>query len=169
MPEGEARLAIRPARPQDGARIIELEQELADFERLEGPSREEADRLVRWIFVEHRFDALVAELNGKVVGMAIYFFFPTSFRARSALYLEDIVVGNEFRSRGVGEALLGSLARIAREQSCIRMEWAVLDWNERALDFYRRLGARPQRSWLRYALGEAELRALAESSAPASG
>ena len=154
---------IRPARPEDGPRIVELEQELADFERLQGPSAEEGERLLRWIFREHRFEALVAERDGAVLGMAIYFFFPTSFRARPALYLEDIVVGRDERSLGIGEALIGALARVARENDCIRMEWAVLDWNERALDFYRRLGAKPQRSWLRYSFGEAELRALAHA------
>ncbi len=165
MPPADDRLEIRPARREDARRIVELELELADFEKLQGPSPEEGDRLVRWIFDENRFSALVAEENGAVVGMAIYFLFPTSFRARCALYLEDIVVGGEFRSRGVGEALLGALARIARQHDCIRMEWAVLDWNERAIDFYRRLGGRPQRSWLRYSFGEAELRTLAERSA----
>ena len=159
---GEAsRVRIRPALPPDGPRILELERQLADFERLRGPSAEEGERLLDWIFREKRFQALVAETEGSVVGMALYFLFPTSFRARPALYLEDIVVDRGSRSLGIGEAILSELARVARDNDCVRMEWAVLDWNERALDFYRRLGARPQSEWLRYGLGEAELRALA--------
>ena len=166
MPEELDGVRVRPARPEDGARILELERELADFERLTGPTEKEGERLLEWIFREKRFHALVAEREGAILGMALYFFFPTSFRARPALYLEDIVVGAEARSQGVGEALMAALARLARAGDCVRMEWAVLDWNERALDFYRRLGARPQRAWLRYALGEAELRALAGERPP---
>jgi GNAT superfamily N-acetyltransferase len=161
MPEDSARVKIRPAGPQDGPRIVELERALADFERLRGPSDEEGERLLDWIFRENRFRALVAESDGKILGMALYFLFPTSFRARPALYLEDIVVDRDARSRGIGEALFAELARVARDNGCVRMEWAVLDWNERALDFYRRLGARPQREWLRYALGESEFDRLA--------
>lgn len=156
-------MKIRPAKPEDGPRIVELERELADFERLRGPSDEEGQRLIDWIFRENKFRSLVAEADGKIVGMALYFLFPTSFRARQALYLEDIVVGHDSRSRGIGEALIAELARIARDSDCVRMEWAVLDWNERALAFYRRLGARPQSEWLRYGLGETEIRALASN------
>jgi len=159
-------VTIRPARPQDGPRILELERQLADFEKLTGPTEREGQRLLDWIFREGRFHALVADRGGDILGVALYFFFPTSFRARPALYLEDIVVDREARSLGIGEALMAELARAARAENCIRMEWAVLDWNERALDFYRRLGARPQRAWLRYALGEAELRALAGEPPP---
>lgn len=164
MIEEPSRVKVRPAKPKDGPRIVELERELADFERLQGPSAEEGERLLDWIFREKKFHALVAEVDGTTLGMALYFFFPTSFRARPALYLEDIVVDRNARSRGIGEALVAELARVASDNDCVRMEWAVLDWNERALDFYRRLGARPQREWLRYALGESELRALARES-----
>ncbi|MGH9443428.1 MAG: GNAT family N-acetyltransferase [Thermoanaerobaculia bacterium] len=161
MTDDDSRIEIRAARPEDGPRILELERELADFERLRGPSPEEGRRLVDWIFRDGKFRALVAEANGTIAGMAIYFLFPTSFRARPALYLEDIVVDSRSRSRGIGEALFAELARVARDNDCVRIEWAVLDWNERALDFYRRLGAKPQKEWLRYALGESDLRALA--------
>jgi GNAT superfamily N-acetyltransferase len=156
---------VREARRSDGPAILALERELAAFERLEGPSESEGDRLLSWIFDEERFHALVAEREGAVVGIAIYFFFPTSFRARPGLYLEDIVVADAARGNGVGLALMAELARIAESRGCGRMEWAVLDWNERALDFYRRLGARQHREWLRYSLEAPEIRALA-SDAP---
>ncbi len=154
-------VSVRPARPDDGPAILALERELADFERLEGPSESEGKRLLAWIFDEERFHALVAEHAGEVVGIALYFFFPTSFRARPALYLEDIVVSRAARGEGIGRALMAELARIAESRDCGRMEWAVLDWNERALDFYRRLGARQHREWLRYSLESPEIHALA--------
>ena len=158
-------LSVRAARRSDGPAILALERELADFERLEGPSEAEGNRLLSWIFDEERLHALVAESGGAIVGVAIYFFFPTSFRARPGLYLEDIVVSNAARGAGVGRALMAELARIAESRDCGRMEWAVLDWNERALDFYRKLGARQHREWLRYSLEAPEIRALAADAA----
>jgi ribosomal protein S18 acetylase RimI-like enzyme len=154
-------VSVREARRADGPAILALERELADFERLEGPSEAEGTKLLSWIFDEERFHVLVAERGAEVVGIAIYFFFPTSFRARPGLYLEDIVVSNAARGEGVGRALMAELARAAESRDCGRMEWAVLDWNERALDFYRRLGARQHREWLRYSLEAPEIRALA--------
>ena len=158
-------IRVRAATPADAPAILRLERELADFEKLDGPSREEGDRLTRWIFEERRFDALVAEDRDGIVGSALYFLYPTSFRARMALYLEDIVVARAHRGGGAGRALMVELARIARERGCIRMEWAVLDWNTRAIDFYRGLGARQHREWLRYALEAREIEALADSDA----
>jgi GNAT superfamily N-acetyltransferase len=158
-------VSVREAHRADGAAILTLERELADFERLEGPSETEGARLLSWIFDEERFHALVAERDGAIVGIAIYFFFPTSFRARPGLYLEDIVVSNAARGDGVGRALMAELARVAESRGCGRMEWAVLDWNERALDFYHRLGARQHREWLRYSLEAPEIRALAADAA----
>ena len=160
-PSSASAIRVRPANVDDGADILRLERELAEFERLEGPSAEEGERLLRWIFEEHRFDALVAEQGGTIAGSALYFFYPTSFRARFGLYLEDIVVSHAARGAGVGLALMAELARIAERNDCVRMEWAVLDWNDGALVFYRGLGARPHREWLRYAMEPPEIRALA--------
>lgn len=157
-------VSVRSARPEDGPRILALERELAEFERLAGPTEEEGTRLLSWIFSEKKFEALVAERDRRIVGTAIYFFFPASFRARLGLYLEDLVVEREERSSGAGEALLLELSRIASQKNCLRMEWAVLDWNERAMNFYRRLGARRQSEWVRYYLDEAGVEALAVSS-----
>lgn len=154
-------IRVRAAEAADGPEILRLERELAEFERLDGPSSVEGERLLSWIFGEKRFQALVAERRGKVVGVALYFFYPTSFRARPGLYLEDLVVSEAARASGVGRALMAELARIAEQSDCVRVEWAVLDWNERALAFYRSLGARQHREWLRCALEPAEIRALA--------
>jgi GNAT superfamily N-acetyltransferase len=84
-----------------------------------------------------------------------------SFRARPYLYLEDLVVAQAARGRGVGEALVAALAREAVSRGALRLEWAVLDWNEDALRFYRRLGASPQTEWHRYSLDGEALERLA--------
>ena len=153
-------IRVRRAEPADGPRILELEGELARFENLKGPGQVEGERLLRWIFEDRRFEALVAERDGRIVGVALYFFYPTSFRARLALYLEDIVIAEKARSSGVGARLMEALAREAAEAGCARMDWAVLPWNSGAIRFYERLGARPMEEWDRYCLGEEEIRRL---------
>ena len=159
----DSAIRVRAADAADGPEILRLERELADFERLEGPSSSEGERLLSWIFTERRFQAIVAEQGGKIVGVALYFLYPTSFRARLGLYLEDLVVTEASRAAGAGRALMAELARIAERSECVRMEWAVLDWNARALAFYRSFGARQHREWLRYALEPGEIRALARA------
>lgn len=154
-------VTVRRAVRDDGARIVELDRELATFEKLRPPDDEEAARLLSWIFDTSKLEALVAELDGKVEGIALFYETPGStFRARPFLYLEDLVVSDAARSRGVGEALMAALAREALSRNAWRLQWAVLDWNVRAIRFYDRLGARKD-DWLHYGLDEAEIRKLA--------
>lgn len=160
----DSAIRVRAAEEADGPDILRLERELAEFERLDGPSLEEGERLLGWIFAEKRFQALVAEWHGTIAGTALYFFYPTSFRARLGLYLEDLVVSENARSAGVGRALMSELARIAERSECVRMEWAVLDWNEPAIQFYRKLGARPNEEWTIYRLTRDGIAQLAQES-----
>jgi ribosomal protein S18 acetylase RimI-like enzyme len=160
----EQPVQVRRARPQDGPRILELERELASFEKLRGPDEGEGERLLRWIFDERRFECLVAERGGEIVGLALYFFLPTSFRARDALYLEDLVVSEGARSSGAGSELFREICREAVVRDCLSVEWAVLDWNVRAIQFYRALGAAPHAQWDRYTLPETRVREIARLS-----
>ena len=104
---------------------------------------------------------LIAEWNGAPAGFALYFFNFSTFVGRPGLYLEDLFVRPEQRSHGIGRALLRALARIAQERNCGRMEWAVLDWNEPALRFYRSLGARQMKEWIVHRLTPVEIGKLA--------
>jgi GNAT superfamily N-acetyltransferase len=165
--DGANRIRVRPAVRADGARIIELDRELARFERLQGPDDAEAERLLSWIFDDRKLEALVAERDGRIEGIALFWEgLGSSFRARPFLYLEDLLVGEAARSRGIGEALMAALAREGVSRGAMRIDWAVLDWNEGALRFYRRLGARHQTEWLRYTLEEEAMKKLAAAPPP---
>jgi GNAT superfamily N-acetyltransferase len=154
-------VTVRRAKRDDGARIVELDRELATFEKLRPPDDDEATRLLSWIFDTEKLEALVAEVDGAIEGIALFYETPGStFRARPFLYLEDLVVSEVARSRGVGEALMAALAKEALARNAWRLQWAVLDWNERAIKFYGRLGAKPD-DWLHYGLDEGEIRKLA--------
>jgi GNAT superfamily N-acetyltransferase len=141
--------------------MLELDRELARYEKLAPPDDAEASRLASWIFDAGRAEALVAEMDGSLEGLAIFYEGINSFRARPFLFLEDLVVTEAARRRGVGEALVAAVAREAVSRGASRVEWAVLDWNEGALRFYRRLGGRPQSEWLRYSLDGEALEKLA--------
>jgi ribosomal protein S18 acetylase RimI-like enzyme len=144
--------------------MAELDRQLARFEKLPEPSAEESGRLAGMIFDGGRIEALVAERDDVIEGMAIFWQgLGSSFRARPFLFLEDLVVSETARSGGIGEALVRELAREGVRRGVMRIEWSVLDWNVDAIRFYRRIGAGPQQDWIRYELKEAEMRRLAGS------
>jgi len=142
--------------------MIELYRELARFERLPPPDDAEAARLGAMIFDERRLEAIVAEADGAVDGIAVFYWsVGSSFRARPMLFLEDLAVAASSRSRGVGTALMSWLAREGVARRALRMEWAVLGWNVDAMRFYRRLGASPRQDWVQYTLDEEAMKRLA--------
>ena len=107
---------------------------------------------------------LVAEdPSGAVVGFAVYFVNFSTWLGRPGLYLEDLFVKPEVRGKGYGRALLIHLAKIARDRGCGRMEWAVLDWNEPAIEFYKKIGAQPLDEWKIFRLTRDGIAKLAES------
>jgi len=156
-------LNIRPATPADGATIASLVRELADYEKLLHEAKGTATDFQRELESPNPvIGVLIAEWDGAPAGFALYFFNFSTFVARPGLYLEDLFVRPALRSHGIGRALLRELARIARARDCGRMEWAVLDWNEPALKFYKTLGARPMTEWIVHRLTATEIAKLAE-------
>ena len=105
-------------------------------------------------------EAMLAEQDGEAVGYMLWFTTFSTFLARPGVWLEDLFVRPELRGRGVGRALLARLAALAVERDCGRMEWTVLDWNEPAQEFYRRLGATPMPDWTTWRLADGPLAAL---------
>lgn len=143
-----AALSIRPAAPADVPEILALIRELAEYERLLHEVVATEDSLHAALFGPVRaVEAVVAREHAAVVGFALYFHNFSTFLARRGLYLEDLYVRPEHRGKGYGHALLAHLAALAVERGCGRMEWAVLDWNRRAIDFYQAMGAVPASDW----------------------
>ena len=109
-------------------------------------------------------EAAIAETGGEPVGYALWFTTFSTFRGQPGIYLEDVFVKPEFRGRGIGKALLATIATLAVERGCGRLEWAVLNWNSPSIAFYRSLGARPMDEWTVYRLDGDALERLAEQA-----
>jgi GNAT superfamily N-acetyltransferase len=152
---------IRPATPHDVPTIARLIRALAEYERLTNTVILDEIKLRDHLFGPRPFaEVLLAEDEGRVVGFALFFHNYSTFRGQPGLYLEDLFVERGLRGKGYGRALLLALAQLAVERGCGRLEWAVLNWNEPALGFYRKLGAVPMNDWTVYRLsGEALTRA----------
>jgi GNAT superfamily N-acetyltransferase len=148
---------VRPATEADLGTIEELIRALADYERMADEVVMDAELLRNALFRDRPYaEVLIAEVDGEPAGFALFFHNFSTFLGRPGIYLEDLFVKPEHRGIGVGKALLKRLAEIAVERDCGRMEWAVLDWNEPSIGFYRKLGARPNDEWTVYRLtGEA--------------
>ena len=154
-------LLIRPAGAADVPVIAELIRGLARFEKLDHEVTMTEERLAENLFGRHRYaETLIAEETGVPVGFALFFHNFSTFLAQPGIYLEDLFVLPGQRGRGIGRALLRHLAQVAVERGCGRLEWSVLDWNRDAIDFYERLGARPNSEWTVYRLAGEALNAL---------
>jgi GNAT superfamily N-acetyltransferase len=148
---------LRAANRADVPVIAELIRGLARFEKLEQEVVMTEELLATGLFGERPYaEVVLAEDDGRPVGFALFFHNFSTFLGRPGIYLEDLFVVPEHRGGGIGRMLLAHLARLALERGCGRMEWAVLDWNRDAIQFYERLGARPNSDWTVYRLtGEA--------------
>ena len=139
---------IRPAVRDDAALIFSFIRALAEYERLADEVVATEESLRESLFGERRgAEVLIGEWQGKPVAFALFFHNYSTFLGRPGLYLEDLFVNPDMRGLGIGKIMLAYLARIAKERSCGRFEWWVLDWNESAIAFYRSLGAVPMDEW----------------------
>jgi GNAT superfamily N-acetyltransferase len=146
------------------ATLLSLVRGLAEYEHLEAYVRATEDDLRAHLFGPRpSASAILAEVAGVVVGFALYFPTFSSFRGRQGVWLEDIFVRPEYRGRGIGKALIATVARIAAECGSGRLEWCVLDWNEPAIGFYRGLGATLHPEWIISRVGGEALEKLAQS------
>ena len=153
---------IRSARVEDVPIILELVRDLATYERAPDEVVATEELLVDVLFGEKPAAEVLLAFEGKsAVGFALFFHNFSTWIGRPGLYLEDLFVKPEKRGKGYGRTLLVELAKIARDRGCGRMEWAVLDWNEPAIKFYRALGATPMHEWTVFRLTRQEVAKLA--------
>jgi GNAT superfamily N-acetyltransferase len=159
--EASDSIAIRPAGPDDVALILQLIRELAAYERLLGEVEVTETALRKTLFpaggAPPSAHVLIGEMGSAPAGFAVYLFNYSTFLGKPGIYLEDLFVRPGSRGKGLGTALLLHLVALARERACGRMEWAVLNWNQPAIDFYKRLGAVPLEEWTVFRLTGAAL------------
>ena len=157
-------ISIRSAQPDDLDLIIDFIRALAAYERL-------ADAVVldRATLAAHLFGAkpmaevLIGDVDGVARGFALFFHNFSTFEGRPGIYLEDLFVDPQARGAGLGKALLSTLAQLAIERDCARLEWSVLDWNEPAIKFYQSLGAKAMDEWTVNRVDGDALKALANA------
>ena len=155
---------IVPATEADVPIVLEMIRELAEYEKLLHIVAATEEQLRRTLFGERpAAEVILAYLDGEPVGFALFFPNYSTFLAQPGLYLEDLYVKPHARGKGAGLALLVELARIAVARGCGRVEWAVLDWNEPSIRFYKKLGAVPMDEWTNFRLTGAAIERLAEA------
>lgn len=158
-------LTVRPARPGDGPAILGFILALADYEKLRHEADLDLTDVERSFFgAAPRVFCDIAELDGRPVGFAVWFYSYSTFRGRHGIYLEDLYVDAAARGRGAGRALLAGLARRCRDEGLPRLDWAVLNWNAPSIAFYDALGAEALDGWTTRRLTGAPLERLAAAA-----
>jgi GNAT superfamily N-acetyltransferase len=152
-------MIIRSARAEDAPVILRLIEALADYEKAPQEVEAKVEDLEKTLFTsDPAVFCEVVELEGEIVGMAIWFLNYSTWQGKHGIYLEDLFIEPEFRGRGYGKALLTHLAKICLDRGYGRFQWWVLDWNSPAIEFYRSLGAIAMDEWTVYRLSGEALR-----------
>ena len=140
---------IKEARREDLHLVLHFIRELAAYEKLSHEVVATEEKMEPYLFGDKKVASVLIGWQGdKAVGFALYFYNFSTFLGRPGIYLEDLFVLKEERGKGYGKALLTHLARIAVQEGCGRLEWAVLDWNEPSIEFYKSLGAKMMEEWI---------------------
>jgi GNAT superfamily N-acetyltransferase len=156
---------IRPARPGDTAVILRLIRALAEYERLlPEVTATEADLHKALFGPLPRLHAVLAEVNGEPIGLALFYYTLNTFKLQTNIFLEDLFVESDHRGAGIGLGLMRYLARRAMAENCGGIEWRVLNWNQPSIDFYQRIGSKPLDDWHTRQLGGEALATLAEGN-----
>ena len=153
---------IRFATEEDVGLILEFIKDLADYEKMSDRVVADEALLREWIFEKGKAEVIFALEDGKEVGFALFFHNFSTFLGRAGIYLEDLYVKPDYRGHGHGKALIKTLAAIACERGCGRLEWSCLDWNTPSIDFYLSLGAQQMNEWTVYRFEGESLAALAK-------
>ena len=154
---------IERATERDVPLILKLIKDLADYENMAHLVAATEARLRESLFEKQAAEVIIGYADDEPAGFALYFQTFSTFLGVPGMYLEDIFVAPKWRRQGLGQALLAQLAKIALERGYGRVEWTVLDWNELAIGFYKKIGARSMDEWTLFRLTGDSIRALAEA------
>lgn len=154
-------LTFRMAQKGDEGIILSFIKALADYEKMSDQVVASEALLAEWIFEKEKAEVFFAVVDGKEVAFALFFHNFSTFLGRAGIYLEDLFVLPEYRSKGIGKAMLAHLAKITVERGCGRLEWYCLDWNKPSIDFYKAMGAEALDEWTTYRLTGETLHNLA--------
>ncbi len=146
----KAGLKIRPASKDDAGLILDFIKKLAKYEKKIKEVVATEEDIFDILFVQKLAEAIIAEIEGRPAGFAIFFYNFSTFIGRPGIYIEDLYVNPEVRGKGIGKSLFSYIASLAVERKCCRLEWSVLHWNEPSINFYKKLGARPKKEWVIY-------------------
>jgi len=161
--EKNSEFKIRKATIKDVSEILKLIKELADYENLLDKVVTSEELLKETLFgIKSTSKVILAIENKRVLGFALYFFSFSTFLGRPGIYLEDLFVRESERGRGIGKALLSNISRRVMEVGGGRLDWSVLNWNKKAIDFYKKIGANSLNEWTMYRLTGKKLKDLAE-------
>ena len=162
MSADTARVRISRATERDVPLIVQLIRELAEYERAPNEAVATVEGMTEALFGEiPQAEVLIAHFDDKPAGFALFFYNFSTWTGKRGIYLEDIFVRPEMRRHGVGAALFRELASIAVDRGCPRLEWAVLNWNELAINFYKKIGAAAKDDWTTFRLSGETLKDLA--------
>lgn len=157
-------IEIVPAKKSDAPLILNFIKQLADYEKLSHMVVADLAAIENTLFGERPYaEVLIGKSRGEAAGFALFFHNYSTFLGRPGIYIEDIFVLPEHRRKGIGKALLLETAKIANARKCGRVEWAVLDWNEPAINFYKAMGAMPLTEWILFRLTGNALTRLGDS------
>jgi len=154
---------LRKAKPEDVDTILHLIALLAEYEKEPEAAMATREDILNYGFTDNPlFYCILAEVEGKVVGFALYFLTYSTWQGKPGVYLEDLFVVPEHRGKGIGKALMKAVAKHGVEMNCTRMTWQVLDWNTPSIEFYDSCGAKHMRDWYTYRFEGETLRNFAE-------
>ena len=156
-------ITLRPATTDDVGLILDFIRQLAEYEKISDEVVTDEDQLRQSLFGERQVaEVVIASYEGETAGFALFFHNFSTFLGRPGIYIEDLFVIPKLRGRGIGRVLLAFLAKLAVDRGCGRLEWWVLDWNEPAIRFYERLGAKSMDEWTVFRLTGETFEELAE-------
>mgnify|MGYP000748950249 FL=1 len=151
---------IRTTDMGDAELVLSFIKKIAEYEKLSDLVVADVNDIRKSIFEKKQAEVVIAEVDGRPIGFMLYFFSYSTFWGRANLYLEDLFIDEAYRHQGYGKLMFKALAKIAVKNECKRIDWMCLDWNQKSIEFYQSLGAKPLNEWITFRLEDQEIRNL---------